>query len=241
MSQPFNLQDKSILVTGATSGIGRACVGVIKGSDGRAFATGRNTDRFNALNCNGLLADLCVPEDRVKLTNAAPGLSGVVFAAGASLLKPVKYCEEETINELVQINLNIQLAFLQELLKAKRIQNGASLVFIASIAGLVGGNANVVYAATKGAIIAMVRSLAVELSRLQIRVNAISPGWLRSPMTEGLKDSTTTDSMRVEESKYLLAGGSVDDVANAALFLLSDASKWITGTNLVVDGGYTCQ
>ncbi len=121
------------------------------------------------------------------------------------------------------------------------MDSGASIIFVASIMGIVGEVGKTAYAMSKGALIAGVRSLSLELALKKIRVNAISPGVVITPMSSSSFYSKDEERIRKIETLHPLGLGNVDDVANACVYLISDASKWVTGTNLIVDGGYTAR
>ncbi|WOO42940.1 SDR family oxidoreductase [Rubellicoccus peritrichatus] len=240
MSSAFALSDKSVLVTGATGDLGLACCSALSAQGASIFASGRR-ESLDTLGHPSWRSDLCEAEGIASLVDAVPELDGVVFAHGVSTLRPVQFLNKDSIGEVMEPNLTASLSTLSLLLKKKRIRAGGAIVFIASIAGLTGTAGNAAYAASKGGIIAATRSLAVELARKKIRVNAICPGWIETGLTDSLNQNLSDESVKAQQAKYPLGAGHPQDVANAASFLLSDASRWITGTALPVDGGYTCQ
>ncbi|MCK5765555.1 MAG: SDR family oxidoreductase, partial [Bacteroidales bacterium] len=155
---------------------------------------------------------------------------------------PFRRVTPEKMNLFFQNNVtmgfNLCRLVAQKKLMAK---NGGSIIFISSVMGIVGETGKVLYGMTKGALIAGTKSLAVELARKKIRVNCISPGVVISPMSENAIYSKDEESLSKIESLHPLGLGKPEDVANACIFLLSDGSGWITGTNLIVDGGYTAR
>lgn len=237
----LTLSGKTILVTGATGALGAACCQYLMDAEASVFATGRREELLAKLGCPFFVTDLTAPEGRDDFIDAIPECDGVVFSHGLSGLLPAKYLSAESIDKLMQANLTATLATLGLLLKRKRLRPGASIVFIASVAALKGTSANTAYAASKGALVAATRSLAVELARQQIRVNALCPGWIQTELTDKVSASVTDESAQEEAGRYPLGPGKPQDVAAAAHFLISEAARWITGTALPVDGGYTCQ
>lgn len=237
----FSLAGKTILVTGATGGLGGACCVAIRECGGEVYATGRREEALAALETAYCVADLATDDGRATLVEAVPECDGVVFAQGISGLSPAKYLSAGHIDELAQTNVTATLATLGLLLKKKRLRAGASVVFIASVAALTGTAANTAYAASKGALLAATRSLAVELARQGMRVNALCPGWIVTELTDKLAEGVTAESAQSDAARYPLGPGRPTDVSGATCFLLSDAARWITGTHLAVDGGYSSQ
>jgi NAD(P)-dependent dehydrogenase (short-subunit alcohol dehydrogenase family) len=246
MGTPFSLSGKTILVTGASSGIGREIAISVSKLGGKVVLVARDRTRLDAtlqaMAGEGHVvfeANLAEESQRSDLLSQVPPLHGFVHAAGVAKLVPAKFLSESAINGVIGINYTAAMLMVQGLLKKKLLLNNCSIVFISSIAGLAGMKANSVYAGTKGALIASARALAIELAGSKIRVNCIAPGMVRTPLTEGTKSMVSEESMLLDEAKYPLGYGLPEDVANSAVFLLSEASRWITGSTLVVDGGRT--
>jgi NAD(P)-dependent dehydrogenase (short-subunit alcohol dehydrogenase family) len=145
----------------------------------------------------------------------------------------------EKMDEFFHANVHSAINLTRIVTKqSRKSEEGASVVFISSVMGIVGENGKSLYSMTKGALIAGARSLAIELAPRNIRVNCISPGVVESPMSKGAIYSRNEESLNKIRGMHPLGLGRPEDVANASVFLLSDASRWITGTNLIVDGGY---
>ena len=244
MYNPFSLEGKTILVTGASSGIGRAVAVECSKMGAKVIITARNEERlFQTLtNLEGeghqmIICDLNVEEDVDKMIVELPKIDGLVNNAGILKTLPVQYITQSDINKVFQLNTISPMLFLQKILKKKIIKKGGSVVFSSSLAG-VGTCAvgNSIYTATKGAISAFVRCAALELARKKIRVNAVCPAMVE---TDILKvGSITKEQLEFDAKNYPLGRyGYPNDIAWAIIYLLSDASCWVTGDNIVIDGG----
>lgn len=242
-NSPFSLKDKKILVTGASSGIGKVIAQQLSYQGAILVITGRNQTRlketFESLNGDNhkmISADVTITEDLNKLVTINEILDGVVFCAGIIDYMPAKHINLDSLNKTLDVNFKSQIVLYQQLHLNKKINKGASLVFISSVSSLSGVAGTLAYSASKAAISSSVRILASELAKLRIRVNSISPGLVETPLLETIKlDQNPLD---LDKKKYPLGTGEAIDIANASIFLLSDASRWITGIDLVVDGGY---
>jgi NAD(P)-dependent dehydrogenase (short-subunit alcohol dehydrogenase family) len=243
---PYTLENKTILITGASSGIGRATAIEASKLGANVIITGRNEERlfktFNMLegNCNSkIVADLSNDEGINKILAFVSGkkLNGLVANAGISRPLPVNFVTREKINEIFPTNLESQILLFTSLLKNKILENGSSSVFTSSINGVMGGEkAECLYCATKGALSGFVKSACLDLAPKGIRVNCVCPGMIK---TEILANGTITlDQLEENAKSYpLKRHGKPEEVAWAIIYLLSDASSFITGTNLVIDGG----
>jgi 3-oxoacyl-[acyl-carrier protein] reductase len=169
------------------------------------------------------------------------GLDGLAHAAGAHATTPLRNVQPTQVRSLFDLNVG-SAVMVAKAFRHKTVRRpGASLVLMSSAVGVVGQPGVSVYSATKGAIQSLTKSLALELARDQIRVNCVAPGVVRTPMTESIKTAIGEAGFDEVTKAHPLGLGEPDDVAAAVLFLLSSSSKWITGTSLAVDGGYTAQ
>lgn len=235
-----------MLVTGASSGIGKATAIECSKLGARVIITGRNDDRlyetYSLLEGNSNLSincDLTEEDDLGKLTDVLPIIQGAVINAGIGKLVPIKSIKESDFSRILQTNTISSLMLLKNLLKKKKIEEGASVIFTSSISAM-GQTAigNAMYTASKGAISSFVKVAALELAPRRIRVNAICPGEVKTPMTA--ENDLMTGDIEEGLKRYPLGRyGEPRDIALAMIYLLSDASSWITGTNMIIDGGLT--
>lgn len=239
---PFSLVGKTILVTGASSGIGKeiaiscAKMGakvVLNGrSEKRLYETASQMGEGHIVVAKDLTAFNAIPE----MVSDLPQLNGIVHCAGINELIPAKQVTEADIDRIMAINFKAPVLLQAEILRQKKLLRKASVVFIASIGSDTPIIGNSVYSASKGAIVSYSKSLMLELAPRQIRVNCISPGMIWTNLIEG--DSVTIEQLKEEEKKYPLQRyGQPSDVAGLAVYLLSDASEWMTGSNVRISGG----
>lgn len=247
METPFDLTGKTILVTGASSGIGRQTCISIANMGGTIIASGRNEERLKETitmlmedNHKTMKADLTKISEIEELVNDLDRINGVVHCAGVGKLLPMKFYTKEYLREFNEINYEAPVLLTKTLHKKKKMLNNSSIIFIASIISQVGKIGQGLYAGTKGALVAITRVLALESAAKNIRVNCISPGLVKTPLVDNLH---LTFKKEIQEAIKLhpLGLGIPEDVANACVYLLSDGSRWITGTNLIIDGGYCAQ
>jgi len=246
MYNPFSLENKTILVTGASSGIGKAIAIECSKMGAKVVITGRNEQRLQETyeQLEGaqpayIVADLTKKEDIETLINQIGSLNGLVNCAGLTITKPFKFLQEEDIQEVMTVNFNAPLLLTQLLIKKKKLQKISSIVFISSISGtkvsLIG---NSIYSASKGAINGICKGLALELAPQQIRVNTVVPGMVETNIVSG--GEIAEEQLEIDRQKYPLKRyGKPEEVAYAVVYLLSGASGWVTGSNLLIDGGYT--
>jgi NAD(P)-dependent dehydrogenase (short-subunit alcohol dehydrogenase family) len=246
MNTPFHLHNKTVLVTGASSGIGRQIAISCSEMGAKVVVTGRDKERlhetFSSLHGEGhsqFICNLLNEEERLKLAEDIPALDGVVHCAGIVSPTPTKYIEEKHIRQVMGSNFELPILLTGRLMRSKKINHGASFVFMSSISSHYPYNGGSLYTASKAAIESYSKNLAFENYTRGIRSNCISPAMVDTPIYQQTKEGMYGVSPEKYPSLYPLGIGKPEDVANAAIFLLSDASKWITGTNILMDGGYS--
>jgi len=247
---PFSLENATYLVTGASSGIGRACCVRLAALGARVVLTGRDEGRLEET--RGLLHgeghqarpfDLMGGEDAGKwlkgLGEGFGGLNGMVHCAGVHKVLPLRMVSEDAAVQIFRANVATAFNLAGAFSWPKVRQYPCSLVFLSSVVARAGQPAVSLYAASKGAIDAMVRSLALEFAPQGVRVNAVAPGLVKTQMGERIINMLPEEQLQRVIDYHLLGLGTPEDVANAVAFLLGDGARWITGTTLTVDGGYT--
>lgn len=246
MYNPFSLENKKILVTGASSGIGKAIAIECSKMGAEVIITGRNeqrlTETYELLEGNHpayIVADLTKEEDIERLVAKTENLNGLVNCAGLTIPKPFKFLQESDIETVMTVNFNAPLLLTQRLVKKKKLEKGASVVFISSISGTkVSYIAGSIYSASKGAVNGLCKGLALELAPQQVRVNTVVPGMVETNIVSG--GEIAEEQLEIDKQKYPLKRyGKPEEVAYAVVYLLSSASSWVTGSNLLIDGGYT--
>lgn len=236
----FNIKNKTILITGASSGIGKEIAFQCSEAGANVIIVGRNKERLNSIlnqlnpSSKSYFCDLSKEENITDLVNVIPQLDGVVFCAGVVEYNPIKFINLNKINNIFSINLNSQMLLTQQLVKNKKLNPNSSLVYISSIASKIGVPGTAIYAASKAGLNGFVKVTASELIGQKIRANSICPGIVVTPMTEKAQEVNSN-----LEKDYPLGLGQPIDIAGPCIFLLSDASKWITGIELITDGGLT--
>ena len=243
---PFSLEGKTILVTGASSGIGRAAAIESSKMGAKVIVTARNEERLSQtmqlLEGEGhqmILCDLSNDRDIDNLVATLPEIQGSINNAGFTRILPIQFISSDDINNIFKVNTIAPMLLLQKLLKKKKIKKGASVVFTSSMAGLgFSSVGNSMYTASKGAISAFIRCAALELAPKNIRVNAVCPAMVDTGILES--GTITAEQLEKDMKNYPLERyGRPNDIAWAMIYLLSDASSWITGDNLIIDGGLT--
>lgn len=247
---PFSLEGKNILITGASSGIGRSVAVESSFSGANVFICGRNVDKledtFHKLhhgpnqNHKKLIFDLNDEEKLINILNEVDKIDGVVLAAGNDLILPFKFTNNLNLKNILDDNLIGNVSLLQNLIRTNKISSNSSIVFFSSVNGtLIGSKGHSLYAAAKGAINGIVRSLANELARKKIRVNAVAPGLVETGLFQINQNVVSKEEIESYRKDYPLGFGSPEDVSYLTIFLLSAASKWITGQIITIDGGLT--
>lgn len=244
---PFSLEGKRILITGASSGIGKASAVECAKSGAKLFVTGRNEHRlYETLHelfgegHKGIVADLSVMNDIMKIVEEVEMLDGLILCAGQGCVLPFSFAVPEKLHSIMNINFYSPIELVRLLVKKKKLNSGCSIVFISSV----GGNysfpkGGAVYGASKAALSSVMRYCALELAAKKVRANCVCPGMVETPL---IADGTISQEQLEEDMKktYPLGRyGKPEEIAYAAIYLLSDAAAWVTGHNLVIDGGGT--
>jgi NAD(P)-dependent dehydrogenase (short-subunit alcohol dehydrogenase family) len=249
----FSLLHKTIVVTGASSGIGRQCALTLNQMGAFVILIGRSEERLletaSMLSNNNytiLATDITdytsTAEKLEKVLETKKQVDGIVHAAGISTTLPLRNITPEKLHPFFETNVYAAINITKLLTKSKYVNpEGMSIVFIASVMGVVGELGKTTYSLTKGALVAGTKSLALELANKNIRVNCVLPGVVETPMSANAVYSQNEEAYTKIKSYHPLGLGKPEDVANACVYLLSPASRWVTGTNLVVDGGYTAR
>lgn len=242
-SNPFSLKDKKILITGASSGIGRQIAIDCAEAGAALILNGRNEDRlesvYNELSGSGhtiISGDLVEDESLSKIVENANCVDGVVLCAGIGMTVPTQFATRKKISAVFEVNFFSQVELLRLLIKKKKLNSGASVVAISSIGGNRSYNVGFgPYGATKAALLSWMKTSAKELAP-KIRVNCILPGQVNTPLND-CSGITEEQYQAYMQSIPMKRFAEVSDIAPAAVFLLSDASSYITGTELIIDGG----
>lgn len=240
---PFTLEGKTILVTGASSGIGRGIAIACSKMGASVIVNGRNEQRLSETMSEmegddnlSLAADLSDNVALAEMVAKLPKLDGIVHCAGIGQRVLCKQLQEADLDTMMDVNFKAPVMLQTEILKQKKINKGASIVFIASIASDSPSIGNAVYSASKGAIISYANCLALELAPRQIRVNCILPAMIWTDLI--LKGGITEEELKEDEKKYPLKRyGKPEDIANLSIYLLSNAAAWMTGSSIKITGG----
>jgi NAD(P)-dependent dehydrogenase (short-subunit alcohol dehydrogenase family) len=244
VSESFSLKGKTILITGATSGIGRQAAIDLSFAGATVVITGRNEVRlketYATLNGEGHIhftADLLDFDKFASLSENLPLLNGIVHSAGVTGHLPAKFISADDISDVMRINYMAPVLLTAALLRKKKFANKASIVFLSSITTKYPYYGGALYGSSKAAIEAYSRVLSIELAAKGIRSNCISPSFVRTPMVDDAGKTISNEVLEKFEKMMPLGFGEPADVSNAILYLLSDASKWVTGSNMVLGGG----
>ena len=256
---PFSLSGKNILITGASSGIGRVCAIECAKGGANLFLLGRDCirleDTVSELKKLLMVPDQIVYTHSVDLTGNLEGLNiaidefvakhgkfdGFIHSAGIEKTMPFAGMKESDFVSIFQINVIAGFQLVKLISKRKNSNDKSSFILISSITGLIGRKGLVGYSASKGALISGIRAVALELAERGIRINCISPGTVMTPLITKYLDTLTPEDRKKRLEGYPLGLGLPEDIAFSAIYLLSEGSRWITGQNIIVDGGYTIQ
>lgn len=242
---PFTLEGKTIFITGASSGIGQATAIECSKLGANLIVTGRNKTRLTETmsqlqpgNHVMIVADLCNADDIKELTSQLPMIDGLVLCAGINETIPVQFCSPRKFQKIFETNFFSSVELVRLTIKSKKIKSGGSIVAISSAGGNFAINfGNGIYGSSKSALSTWCKFLAQELALKKIRVNTICPGMVKTPLIESgaiSSEQLTKDMCRYPLKRF----GEPSEIAWSCIYLLSDASAWVTGTDLLIDGGY---
>lgn len=243
---PFSLQGKSILITGASSGIGQETAIQCSKLGARLIITARNEERLkdtlSQLDGEGhqmVIAELTNQADIDELVSTVEFLNGVVLCAGKGTTSPFPFSTKEKYDDIFNINFFAPVELLRLLVKKKKLQKESSVVFVSSIGGVASFQfGNGIYGASKAALNSTMKFCARELAAKKIRVNSVNPGMVNTQFIQG--GIISEEQLKFDMEKYPLKRyGEPEDIAYGIIYLLSDASSWVTGHSLVIDGGIT--
>lgn len=251
MFNPFSLEGKNILVTGASSGIGRQCAIDCSKMGAKVVVVGRDQERLNSVISEMGGQGISYSFDLAKIdgireliseiVSKCGKLDGFIHATGIEVTNPVKLSNTTDYESLFRVNSLSAFEIVKNLCGIKTFNKGGSIVLISSISGVIARKGLSAYAASKGALMSAARVMALEMASREIRVNTISPGTILTPMMQKAIEAMSEEDKKKRIEGFPLGLGKTTDISNACVFLLSDASRWVTGQNLIVDGGYTIQ
>lgn len=250
---PYSLEGRTIVVTGASSGIGRQCAIDCSRQGAKVIAIARNQERldetlsmlegdghhsysYDFTNCDGI-ADLVS-----TIVSDCGRIGGMIYAAGIEKTLPFKMLKPEDYSEIIKVNTLSALEMAHQVSSIRSFEKsdiGGGIIFIASITATIARAGTAAYSASKGALISSTRVLASELAKRKIRVNCISPGTVLTPLMQNYLSTLSEEDYNKRISGFPLGLGEPSDVSLACVYLLSDAARWVTGQNLIIDGGYT--
>jgi NAD(P)-dependent dehydrogenase (short-subunit alcohol dehydrogenase family) len=241
IEDPFTLEGRRILVTGASSGIGAATARLCANLGAQVLACGRDIARLDAVVASlagsghqPIAGDLTDPAARQALVDAVPTLDGCVFSAGIATLAPIRMVSQRHIDMLFAVNYHAPVLLTQALLARRKLAPKASLVYVTAIADHTAPFATGVYSGAKGALASTVRTIALEISKQGMRANSVSPGYVATPMMEGLQAVMNSGDMMQLAPLGVIEP---DEVAAGIAFLLAPASRWVSRTALTIDAG----
>lgn len=243
---PYSLENKNILVTGASSGIGKATAIACSKMGAQVVITGRNAERlqetFQELEGDGhqqIIAELTNEDDLKRLVEEIPPLDGFVNNAGIGSKTPINFIKQSALQNILDVNTIAPIMLTKMLLKKKKMQKGSSMVLTSSISGVSSVDiGNTLYSVSKSAIDGFMKNAAKELAEKGIRVNSVNPGMVDTPINN--YSNVSEEQMQADLLRYpLKRHGTPEEIAYAIIYLLSDAAAWVTGTALKIDGGYS--
>ena len=246
MFNPYTIEGKTILITGAASGMGKATAVTCAKMGAKVVAADYNADglsnTMSELEGEGHLSfvlNLADENSWSEMLDDIPALDGIANCAGIANMNPFNFITREEMDRVFNINFFGPVLLTKSLIKAKKLNKGGSIVFVSSVDGpRIVHIGNSVYSAGKNALVGMSRNMAVDLASKKIRVNCILPGTTDTPL---IRTANVTEESLAEIAKSfpMKRFGTPEDMAYGIIYLLSDASSFVTGTELVIDGGYT--
>lgn len=241
-----------VMVTGASSGIGRQTAILLSQLGARVLLTGRDQTRLEEtmshLEGQGhksypfdMLQIEQIPSWLKEIAASEGPLNGLAHCAGVHHMAPVNSLQAKKLEQILQINVNSAAMLARAIRQNQCHAPNSNIVFLSSVSGLVGTSCAAIYSASKAAIIGLTRSLALEFAPVRIRVNCIAAGMVRSEMTKRIEGCLTPEQFQAIEAQHPLGFGCPNDIACGVAYLMSDMACWVTGSTLVIDGGYTAQ
>ncbi len=246
-TNPFSLENKTVVVAGASSGIGLSIAKAIVQCGGKVIGLARREEKLREMvaelgeeNASYIKADLTKDEDIQQAVHMLPEINGYVHAAGILSYQPLKFIKRELLDEVMNANYYSAVLTLSELIKRKKIRRNlySSIVLISSISNQVGSKSLLAYSSSKGAMSAAARVIASELAIQKIRVNTLEPAMVKTDIATQATEVHSAEAIEKDAASYPFGYGLPEDVAYCTVFLLSDASKWITAQTLTLDGGW---
>ncbi len=253
MKNNFNLNNNNIIVTGASSGIGRQCAITFSQLGANVILIARNEDRINETferlekGKHAFIVQDITQYDKLEgivggTVEKIGKITGFVHSAGMETILPLKGMQPSYYEKMFAINVIAGFEIARVISMKKYLnKEGASFVFISSVMGILGQPGRVGYCSSKGALISGVKAMALELAKKNIRVNCVLPGVVETEMSNEMFQRLSEESKKEIIDMHPLGLGIPEDIANTSAFLLSDAARWITGSNLIVDGGYSAK
>lgn len=238
-----NFSGKRFLIVGATSGIGKGIIGYLSTTEAKLILSGRKPDALNALaeslrltDYENIACDISIEKNIDALVAQTASVDGVVYCSGINKRLPLKIIKANAISDIFAVNVFGFILLISKLHKNGKLNQGASVVAISSVASQYASLGNILYMSTKGALESAIKGMALELARSGIRVNAVRPGMIYTQLSSSLTD----EMIRNDLTKYPLQRyGVPEDVAFAVAYLLSEESSWVTGSFITLDGGLT--
>lgn len=246
----IDLTGRNIVITGASSGIGQANAILSSKLGAKVTIIGRDKEKLEVtLSQMEGEGHLVFPMDITnfdqiddlisEVVKKNGKINGFVHSAGIEMTRPLKILKQENLQDVFAVNVFAAFEFAKAITKNKNIADSASFVFISSIVGILGQPGKIAYSASKGALLSGCKSMALELVGRNIRVNSVLPAVVETDMSNQIMESIGEEGRENVLKMHPMGFGKVEDIANMCVFLLSDASKWITGAEFIVDGGYS--